>query len=47
MGRIILLEKGGKFTNNSREKRKREKGGREVVSSSTSLALDNVDKLLI
>lgn len=29
MGRIFLLETGGKFTNNSREKRKRERGERE------------------
>lgn len=39
MGRIFLLETGGKFTNNSREKGKERKGGKretgeERVSSS-------------
>ena len=46
MGRIFLWEKRWRFTNNSGEKRKKEKGGREVASSPTSLALDNVNKLL-
>lgn len=29
MGRIFLLETGGKFTNNSREKRKKRERGKE------------------